>query len=159
MKVLLIVIALLFLTGCAAAVDTGKTAAQAKLADALIQAGVVEAAIFSVELTDAELDVYMHALETYQRFREAWSQPTVEMYLLIDAQYAELVTAYRSVEAVVAAHWLEYPPAVQRQLQQYQAQARAINEGVGAALAAKAQQATLNNALELGLLIAKIIAV
>lgn len=159
MMKLYVVIALLVLTGCAAGVDTGRTAAQAKLADALIQAGVVETAIFSVELTDTELDVYTNALETYQRFREAWSQPTVEMYLLIDAQYNDLVTAYRSVEVVVEAHWPEYPPAVQRQLRQYQAQARVINAGVVAALEAKAQQAALNNALELGVLIARIIAV
>lgn len=124
------------------------TLAQVKLADTLIQSGVVDDAVLSADLNDIELQVYIDALDTYRAFRSAWESPTPDMYLLLDSQYSQLYGAYKSVENIVIANWDEYPAHVQAELKRYHQQAIAIHTGAVKALEAKNKQEALNEALQ-----------
>lgn len=159
----IIAVSIILLPGCTSnngpgITDTATSLIQAKLADSLMQSGVVDDAVLSVELSNAEIDVYIAALDQYADFREQWNNPGAEMYLLLDSQYAQLYQSYMLVVDIVRVHWAEYPPPVQTQLRAYQGYARAIDESVTMAINSKNRHEALNSALELGVLIANIAA-
>lgn len=144
---------------------TSRTLVEAKIADILIQSGQPKAVVISADLTDGEMNQVLHAIETYQLVRERWASivddpaAAITNMATLQTDYLNLASEYAVVHGIAEAHWHEYSAAQQIQLAQYHARAQALGESIQQMLAIQDKRAALNTALEIGLTIAKIMAV
>lgn len=158
---------ILMLVGCTTGdlQSTSKALIQAKIADILLQSGEPKNVVLSVDLTEGELNQVLHAIEAYQLVRARWQSivddPTaiITNTATLQTDYLNLASEYAAVHAIVEFHWNEYTPAQQIQLAQYHARAAELGESLRNLLVLQDRRKALNTALELGLTIAKIMAV
>ncbi|MDA9095394.1 hypothetical protein N9J88_03260 [Porticoccaceae bacterium] len=167
MKWILNIITVAFLTlaftACSSITSPGKVLLEAKLADSLLQSGIVETQIVSVDLTAAELQILINSLDEYQKFRSKWasavdSPETIPINLaLISQDYIQLYGAYMDVKnGVVLPHWDEYSPAQRGYLAGYLARAQTIDRAFQELLAAKQSHQAASQLLELAVLAAQL---
>ena len=150
-------------TACSSITSPGKVLLEAKLADSLLQSGVVETQIVSVDLTEAELQILINSLDEYQAFRNKWGSvveapETIPLNLaLISHDYIQLYGAYMDVKnGVVMPHWDEYSPADQTYLQSYLARAQTIDRAFQELVAAGQSHQAASQLLELAVLAAQL---
>lgn len=141
--------------------DTAQVLLRTKVADTLIQSGVPAQTVFTADLTDQERDRITTALDVYASSRAKWAAAAesgvgaLSALLTVANDYAILYGEYMAVHQIVAAHWNEYDPVQQRQLQGYHAQAQALHASVSSFLQAQQPGAAATEMLTLGLIIAQ----
>lgn len=167
---LVLIITAVFLLALAACTSgelqtTSKALVQAKIADVLLQSGEPQNVVLSTELTEGELNQILHAVESYQLVRTRWSEvvddpaQVITNMATLETDFRNLAAEYASVKDIVERHWHEYSATQQVQLAQYHMRATELAESLQNLIALRDNRAALNTTLELGLTIAKILAV
>ena len=158
-----ITLSLLMLWGCSTVTSPGTVLLEATLADKLLQSGIVQTHVVSVELSETELETLISSLDTYREFREKWASvvdapETIPINLIqISHDYVQIYDAFVDVkDGVVLPHWNEYSTADKIHLHSYLARAQIIDRAVNELLAARQANQAASKLLELASLAAQI---
>ncbi len=116
-----LLVVVLLLAGCAGLQGVVAT-------DYAIASGEADKTVKSIPLTDTEKLIIDHAINQYNQFIETWKDKSlIENRQEFLFEFRELKKQYYSVDAIVKRHWLEYSPAQQAQLLEYQEAAISLN--------------------------------
>ena len=155
MRILILVILLLiFATGCQTTIKSIADLTNAATANEMITSGGASGTINSVVLSDAESLTVTHAINRYSVFTEKWKNSITDIDVigqlfndfLLD--YAEIVKQYQAVDGIVRSHWDDYDTISQQILLDYQRRAIKINESVDALIAAERRHQALLDAVQ-----------
>lgn len=130
-------LAALALVGCntnqqTAALSGAGLVAGSKVADDLLQSGEVEAAVFSIELSEADRDTVVAGFDDYAIAREILGdlvrspETVLSLRATIQNEHARLVHAYRDIQRVVGETFGEYSAVDQARLKRWQSQAERL---------------------------------
>lgn len=154
MKKLISIIIAITLVACQAFVPNVEKAAnittKALYVDELVKSGAIEDSLFSSQLTDKETETIRKSLAAYNAFTDKWGKlitkdpvQVITNTTMAISEYNVLRLRYAEVEKIVSDNWGMYPPNIQVELKEYQAQARELDDLVLNLLS----QANMNHAL------------
>lgn len=158
-----IVIVAVLLMGCETVLNNADDLTNIAIANDQIQSGQVGMVIKSAPLSDTEKLMVDHALNEYVAFADRWKasiiniDSTAPLFATFIVEYNALVAQYKSIEAIVANHWQEYPVRNQYLLSDYQLRAKKINDSVDELIAAGARYQAMLDAITLAKILAGIV--
>lgn len=171
MKNLMLMMTMIALVGCTgaqrdAATEGSIVAGQVTVADRMLQSGVVESTVYSVQMTDDEFATLESAFSTYQDARSELAsvvdnpQRAIDAAAMIRSHHQELVQAYSEVQSVVANHWDEYDPVAQARLDRWAGQAQRLEQSyqrmADSVAEARTESARASRIVEMAKIVARI---
>lgn len=159
-----VMIALCVMTACQSPGNNGRMAADAIVVDRIIKSGKPENILKSANLSDEDRSAVDDARAYYDFFSEKWIGALRNVRRddtdidALQSDYDELVYQYSIVEGIVLAHIDDYSEDQIAVLVLYQRRATAIDASVRELIDRGERNQAIENAIDYGLLIVKMVA-